>query len=219
VSIDLQTVIPQEAVELSSVRMTQLAGIKALEVLGSDFRAVDEVFINDMESPDVMVLSKTKLIAQLPEVLQRNPDIQSVNVLSRALTVTERSLLRFRIGDTPGRVSGLTRLVQLFVKILLTTPGSDIFNPKLGGGALSNVGRTFGLDQGNNIKADFTIAVDRTVRQIIAIQSKNASIPRDERLMAAKVLGATFSRASASLFVTIELLSQGGNSTRINLEV
>jgi len=219
VSIDLQTVIPQEVVELKDVQLTAIAGLRALDVTGRDFRAVDEVFINDVLSPDVMILSKTRLIAQLPNSLQLNPDVQTVSVLSRSLTITRKSLLKFRIGDTPGRVSGLTRLIQLFVKVLLTNPGSDIFNKNFGGGALKNVGSTFGVDEGTSIKADFTIAVDSTVRQIISIQSRNASIPRDERLLTARVVGVTFNRASSSLFVNIEVLSQDGNAVRFNLEV
>jgi len=175
--------------------------------------------IRDRKSPDVMILSKTELIAQLPDSLQVNTNVQSVNVLSRTLTITPKSVLRFRIGDTPGRVSGLTRLLQLFVKILLTNPGSDIFNPNLGGGALKNVGVSFGIDQGTNIRADFIISVGRTVRQVIAIQSRNSSIPRDERLLTANVVGVTFNREAASLFVSIEVLSQDGNATRVNLEV
>lgn len=218
-SIDLQTVIPQEVVELKDVQLTAIAGLRALDVTGRDFRAVDEVFINDVLSPDVMILSKTRLIAQLPNSLQLNPDVQTVSVLSRSLTITRKSLLKFRIGDTPGRVSGLTRLIQLFVKVLLTNPGSDIFNKNFGGGALKNVGSTFGVDEGTSIKADFTIAVDSTVRQIISIQSRNASIPRDERLLTARVVGVTFNRASSSLFVNIEVLSQDGNAVRFNLEV
>lgn len=201
------------------MQLTSIAGLRALEITGRDFRAVDEVFINDTLSPDVMVLAKTKLIAQLPESLQVNPDVQSVSVLSRTLTITRKSLLKFRIGETPGRVSSLTRLIQLFVKVLLTNPGSDIFNKNLGGGALKNVGSTFGIDEGTNLKANFTISVDTTVRQIIAIQSRNASIPRDERLLTARVVGVTFNRASSSLFVNIEVLSQDGNAARFNLEV
>jgi len=218
-AVDFQTVHPQEAIRLNKIRMRTVGGLKVLDIIGSDFRAVDEVQINEAQSPDIIVLSKTRLLAQLPDALQSNPDVQSVNVLSKTLTISLKSLLRFRIGDTPGKVVGILRLLQLFVKILISDAGSDIFNKDLGAGALTNLGSSFGEDEGQNIKADFTIAVDRTARQIVAIQSRNSGIPRDERLLSAKLLGTTFSRSTASLFVTVEVVSQDGTPARVNLEV
>lgn len=218
-SVDLQTVLPQQSIQLNSVKLTQLGLLRALDVTGADFSAVDEVQINEQVSPDVMVISRTRLVAQLPESLQDNPDIQSVAVLSNAITINPRSLLRFRIGDTPGQVSGILRLIQLFVKILFSDPGSDIFNKNSGGGALREVGVTFGAEEGQNIKANFTVSVDRTARQIIAAQSRNGSIPRDERLLRANMLGATFSRNTGSLFVQIEVVAQDGNRMKANLEI
>jgi len=219
VAVDLQTVLPQESIQLTRIRLTQLAGLRAIDVQGNDFRSVDEVQINEIPSPDVMVVSRTRLIAQLPSSLQATPDIQSVVVLANTLTLNQRSLLRFRIGDTPGRVTGILRLLQLFVKILVSNAGSDIFSPNTGGGALRNVGATFGADEGGGIKADFTIAVDRTARHIISTQSRNGRIPRDERLLRATVLGATFSRGTGSLFMQVEVVAQDGKSARANLEM
>jgi len=219
VSVDFQTVLPQESIQLNQIRLTQLAGLRALDISGADFGAVDEVQINEQVSPDVMIVSRSRLIAQLPNSLQDNPDIQSVAVLSNSITINLRSLLRFRIGNTPGQVSGILRLLQLFIKVLFSNPGTDIFNRNSGGGALKNVGVTFGAEEGQNIKADFTIAVDRTARQIIAAQSRNGTIPRDERLLRANMLGATFSRNTASLFVQIEVVSQDGKAMKANLEI
>ena len=218
-AIDLQTILPQNVVPVSSSRMVMLGGLRALDVIGEDFRSVDEVYINDVQSPDYVVVSKTHLIAQLPESLQGNPDVTSIQVLSRTLTVTAKSLLRFRIGDTPGSVQGVLRLLQLFVKLLLSEPGSDIFNKGLGGGALRSVGVTFNAGDGESIKQDFVVAVDRVARQIVGLQSRNGSLPRDERLLNAELKGATFDRAQGSLFVVIEVVSQAGTPARVNLEL
>lgn len=199
--------------------MIVFGGVRALDVTGTDFRSVDDVFINDMQSPDVVVVSPTRLIAQLPDGLQDVPDVQSITVVSRVLTLTESSILRFRIGDTPGMVQGILRLLQLFVKVLLSEPGSDIFNKNMGGGLLRNIGATFGTDEGESIRADATVAVDRAARQIIAIQSRDGTLPRDERLLNATLVGATFSRASGSMFLTVEVVSQLGVPARLNLEL
>lgn len=218
-AVDLQTVLPQDLIPVSSTRLTQLGGFRALELVGEDFRSVDEVRINDMPSPDFLMLSRYRLIAQLPQVLQNNPEVSSVYVLSRTLTVTAKSLLRFRIGDTPGQVQGPLRLLQLFVKLLLSTPGSDVFNRDLGGGALQNVGATFSAGEGQEIKQDFILAVGRVQRQIIGMQSRNGTLPRNERLLRARLLGATFDKGTGSLFINVEVVTQDGNGTRVNLEI
>ncbi|WP_394831645.1 hypothetical protein LVJ94_34545 [Pendulispora rubella] len=217
-AIDLQVVFPQEVVDLSSVR--PVAGIipRSIEVVGKDFRAVDEVRINGVASPDVVVLSPNRLIAQVPELL-RYDTLTSVTVLSAALTTTDRSLLRFRLGTTASKTTGILRLVQIFVKLLCTTPGRDIFAPALGGGVLKRLGLTFGRDEGGAIISDFIIAVSNVQRQILAIQAGNRSLSRDERLLSARVVSAAFNKAEGALVVSIELLSQAGRAALANLTV
>jgi hypothetical protein len=218
VAIDFQSVFPQEAVNLSKVTLLE-GPVRSLRVIGEDFRAVDEVLINDVASPDFVVLSATQLIAQVPDMLMRFDRVLTVTVLSKRLTVTPRSLLRFRISRTPGKVSGLQRLIQLFLKILFTTPGRDIFNKRLGGAALRNVGSTFGIDSGGSLIEDFVVSVDNTARQIVAIQGRNASIPRSERLLSATVERANFNKESSGLDVTVAIKSQAGEVARANVEL
>lgn len=216
-AVDLQVVYPQQAIVLNNVKI--LPGPpRVVDVIGTDFRSVDEVVINKMASPDVVVLSKTRLIAQVPDGLlgQR---VLSVTVLSRRLTVSERSVLKFRVSNTPGKVSGVLRLLQKFLKILLTTPGSDIFNRQLGGGALRSIGSTFGVENGDEIVSGLVIAVDTTTRQIIALQSRNPSLPRDERLMAAKIIRANFNKEEGAIDVAVEITNQAGKAATANLEI
>lgn len=213
--IDFQTTTPQQAVHLNQIRV--LPGPpRSVSVIGDDFRSVDEVIINQVPSPDVVVLSKNRLVAQVPDtaLLDR---INEVVVLSKKLVLSDQSQLRFRIGRTPGRVTGILRLMQLFLRILFTTPGRDIFSPRLGGGALRNVGATFGSSDSANIVNDFIISVDTTSRQIIAIQGRDSSIPRDERLLGAAVLSATFNRNLGGIDASVKLTSQAGSDATANV--
>lgn len=217
-AVDLQVVAPQEAVLLNNIRI--LPGPpRTIDVIGTDFRSVDEVLINNISSPDVIVLSKTRLLAQVPDFLGSTQKILSVLVLSRRLTFTTRSLLRFRIGKTPGRVVGILRLVQKFLKILFTTPGTDVFNKQTGGGALRNIGVTFGYGDGDQILNELVIAIDTTSRQIIALQSREPSLPLDERLLSAKILKAGFNKDEGAIDVMLEVVSQAGKAAVANLEL
>ncbi len=218
-AVDFQVVSLQESIKLNAIRSTTLQGVRGLRIQGEDFRAVDEVVINNMPSPDVIVLSKTELVAQLPDTMQVAPDVNSVTVLSNRFTVSPRSLIRFRIGKRPGKVKGILRLIQLFVKMMFTTPGSDIFVPSAGGSILSKVGQTFGKDEGNNLVTDFVVAVTRTQRQIVAMQSRDERMPRSERLLSATVVGTQYDKLQQAMYVTIELIAQSGQTAVSTLEV
>lgn len=217
-SVDFQVVFPQEIVNLSKITPRDGAGPRILDIIGEDFRSVDEVLINTIPSPDVIIISKTRLLAQVPPQIQQDR-VVTISVTSRKLTITPRSFLRFRISATPSKVRGILRLVQKFLKILFTTPGTDIFSPRVGAAGLRNIGQTFGADQGNEIVSDFIIAVNNTARQIVSFQARDPSIPRDERLLSAKVLSSGFNRQEGALVVTVELTSQAGRAALANLEL
>jgi hypothetical protein len=217
-SVDFQVVFPQQAIQLNSVRIVPGATPPLLDVVGADFRSVDQVLVNGLESPQVVILSRTRLLAQIPVSLNVAA-LSSVSVISRDLTISPKSLISFQIGQTPSKVSGILRLIQVFLKVLFTTAGTDIFAPRVGGSALKNLGHTFGDSQGGTIVSDMIIAVSTTQRQILAIQSRDPTIPRDERLLSAVVSNATYDRAESALIVGVSLTSQAGRSATANVMV
>lgn len=215
--VDFQVVFPQQVIQLTSVRV--IAGPPpAIVVLGKDFRYVDTVEINGLESPNVVVDSKTQLTAELPALVVGGV-VETVMVTSRNLTVTPQSMIQLKIGDVASKVSGILRLVQIFLKILFTAPGTDIFSQQIGGDALRNLGRTFGKSQSGTIVSDFVVAVQATSRQIIAIQGQSPSIPRDERLLSASVLSANYNQQEQGLYVSVKITSQAGQAALANILV
>lgn len=221
-SLDFQVVLPQEAIQLNNISRVAGTGTRgvpmALMIQGADFSSVEEVQINSMVSPDVIIVSRQSLIAQVPDALA-SQTITTVSVLSRRLTLTPKSFLRFKISTSAGRVRGILRLMQLFLKILFTTPGTDIFAPRIGGGVLRNLGATFGADQTGDIVSNLAISVQQTARQIVALQSRDQSIPREERLLSAQLVSAGFNKTESALVGVIQLTNQAGNTALANLEL
>lgn len=214
-AVDFQVVFPSNTIPLSNVARVPGVFPPTLEIVGQDFRAVDEVKINGEVSPQVVVLSSTKLLAQIPgDGLDR---ITSVLVLSSIVTLSERNLLKFRLGRATQRTTGILKLMQLFIKLLFTTPGFDIWSPALGGGGLSAIGRSFDKSSGKGIVGEFMIAVDRTQQQIIATQTGDARLPPDERLLKATLLGVKYDRNQGALLPQIELISQTGVPALANI--
>lgn len=216
-SVDFQVVFPTETVQLGPIRRVPGSDPPVLDITGEDFRSVDEVLINNIPSPEVIVLSQFRLLARVPDQFKDNASLSDVSVVSRNLTITAKSLMKFMLGQQTCKVSGLLRLVQLFLKILFTTPGTDIFAPNTGGAGLTFLGKNFSSSATADMVRSFVLAVDRTAKQIVAIQSRNPSIPQQERLLAAKVLSAKLHQNETALVVSVELTSQAGQAAVSNV--
>lgn len=217
-AVDFQVVFPQTIVELSSVQTMVGVTPPTLDVLGEDFRTVDEVRVNDVEAPDVVILSRKRMLVRVPE-LMRNQQVTSVTVTSTHLTLGPKSILKFRLGNRTSKVSGILRLMQAFLKVLFTTPEYDIFAPRIGAAALQNVGATFGASAGKGIVSDFVVAVATASRQLLAIQARSTNLPLNERLLSARVTAAKYNRVESALIVSVELTSQAGSSALANVVV
>jgi hypothetical protein len=215
---DLGVVEPQELLRVSEIRVVPALAVRTLDIVGEDFQSVDEVLVNDVPSPDVVVLGPTRLLAEVPDAV-KGSTVTSVTVLSRRLALSDKSFIRFRVSPTSSKVRGELGLMQKFLKLLFTTPGTDIFAPKLGGAGLRTLGQNFGKEEGADIVSSFIVSVETTKRQMIQLQSRNPSLPPDERLLSASVVQAGFNRNETALVVSVEILSQAGRQAKARLEL
>lgn len=216
VAVDLQVCFPQTSIRITAVSVVPGASPPAIDILGVDFSSVDSVLVNEMAAPSFYVVSKTRMIVTLPSGVT-SAQITSLAVTSRQLVLSPQSLLVFQISQVPSKVTGILRLVQLFTKVLFTTPGSDIFSKGLGGSGLKNLGRSFSKVQSGGIVSDFVVAVDNTTRQIVRIQGQQPQIPSDEKLLTARVTTANFSLQQSALVCSVELTSQAGRAALANV--
>lgn len=216
-SVDLQVVFPQEQIPLSSIRLAT-GTTNLLDITGQNFESTESVLINQVESQNFIVLSRTKLLAEIPDVVL-NDRITDIIVLARQLALTRRSLLKFTLTKNPQMVTGLMKMVQLFLILLLNTKGTDKFEKRRGASALVNIGQSFGAAESQGVVGDFVIAVDTASRQMVGMQGRNQTIPRDERLLIAKVVQARFNKELGALIVSVELTSMAGRAAVANLEV
>lgn len=211
---DLQAIKLQDVVPVRSVREISQSPVRLFRVLGKDFRAVTEVFLNDIAAPGFIVESREMMVVEGPVTLG-TAKVGSVLVVSSSFTLTESSRVLASLGKT--RAEGTLRLLQLFVKILLTTPGSDIFAPHVGGGLQQFVGRVVTDGNQADITGLFIRAVAQTRSQIMAMQASNPSIPPDEKLSSARVVSVTFDANTSSLQGRVALGTLAGKSALVNL--
>jgi hypothetical protein len=163
-----------------------------------ELKAVDQVLFNGMASPSFAVFSANQLIAQVPDVLDE-AIITDVMVLSSVASMTQRSLIEFGVGTRIARQSGVQRLIQNFVRLLLRSTGSNIFHKTLGG----SLGGSVGHNVTSRVAADVAIAIASVRQQIIAAQTPHSNIPAAERLLSAEIAGLTEDPANASIYCTV----------------
>lgn len=208
--IDFQVVRLQDVLPITSI--SRLPGVKprSVEITGSDFVNVESVFLNDSLSPSIVVMNERRILAQVPAD-QIEATISSAYVLSTRLTFTSKSIVDLTLGKRPQPVSGILMLVQNFVRVLLRTPGTNIFN-NLGGGLFQSIGRTIGAHSRDRVGSDIAVAVARTRQAFIQAQTPDRRIPPEERLLTADIIGLSIVPEEGTIYASISVTSQAGTS-------
>lgn len=179
-----------------------------LEIKGEDLSTATRVLINDSDVPEFMVVDKKTIYAQVPESIGK---ISSIQIVSSGFTRTGiGSKISFEIGNKTQKVDGLLKLVQLFTKWVLQSPGSDVFHPSRGGGLQQLAGRVSTTKDMQPIYASITRAVDTTTSQIRTAQANQTNLPLSERLYSATLVDISIHDKTMSALAQVRLHSMAG---------
>jgi hypothetical protein len=179
-----------------------------VELRGTDFSSAETVNINETPVPEFMIVSKTTIYAQLPS---SDSPISSIEVLSsRFSRDVESAMFSFEIGNKTRKVDGVLKLVQMFTKWILQSPGSDLFNPTRGGGLQQIVGKVATGKDMQPVFASITRAVNATVSQIRAAQINVPQLPLSERLLSATLIDMKIYEEQMQARARVALQSAGG---------
>ena len=130
--------------------------------------------------------------------------------------VTRRVTQSFNI--VPVKVSGIEALLQLSIKTVLTTAGSDIFAPEYGGSARRYIKSGLYASDLPIIATDLGQAVAKAERQIFEEQEiSTESIPADEKLQSMKLISVQWNREESCIDARILVTSVAGDSAVANL--
>jgi len=138
----------------------------------------------------------------------RTDPITTVDVYVDVPESSESDDLEFAL--THDMRAGQAKLVQTYIKLLFTKPGSDKFDMDSGGG-LKQAIQGVSLDQPSMVAGVVTGAVQRTTQQIIADQN-GLSLPPEEMLVSAKAIEVTTDKTSLSVTISLLILSRGGTA-------
>jgi len=205
---DIQVVRLSDVLPVTGISRVPGVVPRSVMLTGSDFQNVESVYLNGSLSPEFVVMSSREVLAQVPDD-QLEQSINEAYVLSTRLSFTERSLIEFTLGLRPQLVSGTLSLVQNFVRLLLRRPGTNIFHRDSGGGLFHQVGKLIGSSARDRVGAEAAVAVARTRQYFIAKQTPNRSLPPDERLLSAEVVGLSVEQKD-SIVMSVSVKSHAG---------
>jgi hypothetical protein len=201
-----------DVLTVTSVRNATGVSPRSIVVRGEDFRNVETVLINGTASPSFVAYSTSELIAEVPEAW-RDESITAVAVMSSRLTFTTRSIVNFTVGTKVRKVNGVLRLMQQFLRILLRTPGSNVFARQSGGGLLTSIGSNISA----RAAADIAVAVNTARSYLIGVQTIERNLPPNERLLSAEISALDVDPRGTSIAVTIVLTNHSGQRTAATL--
>ncbi len=184
-------------------------------VLGFNFDRATEVIYNGVSTTEFIVQSKTRLIVKIPPNQVGQP-FKSVQVIGDSLLATSgTAMLSLGLSNPLRKVYGLSRLVQSFVVVFLTTPGSDVFSPQSGGGGKAIIGRTTDR-RGTGVSADLAQAISATSTELTTLQSKQPNIPLSEKLLSASLQALSFDEANSTLLAQVALQNMMGQNAQVS---
>jgi hypothetical protein len=214
--MDLQIIQILNTVPITHVGSATGIGVPTLEILGKDFSSAEEVHINDIPSPDFIIVSNNKILAQVPNL--GGDSISKIEVFSSKLTNVDESKILFGLSPHTKVVSGIEQLLQRFLKIAFTKPGSDAFNPSMGGGLRSQVGVSTDIE-GRSVSAGVAIAFNVARTQILKLQQSDANISPDERLIEATIIDSHWNPRKLTLDVKILVKNESGSILKAQVGV
>lgn len=180
-----------------------------LKIRGEDFLSARDIFINGTAAPRFELLSRGEVLAEVPLSLKGDV-IHSISIESSGPSrVSTVSNIDLGISDMSGHVSGISALVQRFVKVLLTTPRSSYANPDEGGGVYAMLGENITVD----ISEDALRSAVASVEEYLIADPRFFDLPESERLSSAEVMRASIDKPSQTVALSIRITNHLGETS------
>ena len=187
----------------------------SIVVVGTDMSSASEVIYNGVLATEFVVSSSTRLIVRIPPT-QVGKDLTDFKVFASKPILRGEASLIMELSKPFQSVSGMDRLVQSWMMVFLTTPGSDVFSPQSGGGAMAIIGSS--TDRKNkSAAADLSVAIDRTQAELLRLQAQNRGIPPEERLLSSSLESLVSDDSTGTLSARVQLRNMVNQTAQVSL--
>lgn len=189
-------------------RVTFFGQGTSLDIRGQAFGDITGVIVNGVRSPVFVVISPTRILADIP-ASEIGVVIRSVSVLTANISGSKASIVSFEAAVSSQQMQESGLLVQRFLKILLTTQGTDIFAPQSGGNLLSLIGE-ISQSQESSVAALAELYVRQAEEVMVTSQAQNPQLSDSAKLGQVTVLQASYSPSETALDVRLQIEALDG---------
>lgn len=184
-------------------------------VLGDKMNLAQEVLFNGVKVTEFVVSASNRLVVRIPDS-QVGKEFTGIQVFSSVNITRTSAALSFELIKPFKQVEGIERLVQSWMMVFFTTPGSDVFDTKSGGGVRSIIGKNTNT-RGKGVSADLALAIERTQTELLRLQPKNSRIPLSEKLLSATLSSMDFDSSTTTLNATVSLKNMLGEDAEVSV--
>jgi len=201
-------ILPVTNIDLISVLPFQV------ELKGAGFMNATSVYINATQlfpkatagsAYGFTIISDNNILIDVPELLWETV-IERVVVLGDTQTLTENTKIEFDL-TALRPVSGISKVLQQFVKILMTTTGTNAFRPSEGGDIAHLAGANMDSSGVQGIVSRIQLGIKKCTRDLRNSQ-RYLNIPGEERILGVYPIDISYDSATASVDVKMEFQTQ-----------
>lgn len=187
----------------------------SIVVVGSKLNSVSEILYNGVTADEFFVSSDSRIVVRIPPS-QVGKDLIDFKAYAGVSILNKSAAVVLELMKPLKPVSGIDRLVQAWMMVFLTTPGSDVFTPSSGGGAATIIGSRTDRRH-SSAAADLTVAIERTESEILRLQASRKNVPPEEKLLSSDLESLSFDDATGTLSATVRLKNLINQSAEVSL--
>lgn len=212
---DFRIISTKVSLKITSASPIRGFPLPSMMVIGKDLYMATEVEMNGVEAAEFIVAAPNRLIVRIPDSQVGQP-LSSIRAYALSMATASAAKLEMAMTSPSKSISGVDRMVQAFLLVFFTTPGTDIFDQASGGSARSLVGRSTDA-QHQSVAADLALCIDRTKGELMRLQAKVSGVPLAERLLSASLSSVQFDASTSVLNAEIALKSMSGDAANVSL--
>lgn len=194
--------------------ISRITNSPILKITGEKFNTATDVILDGNYAKQWVALSDKEIVVYL----NNNNTISSVAVVTEDQIPNIPNLIFFETGSRTRSVTGIQKLIQNFVKLLLQSPDSNKFKT-IGGGFIKIAGKNMVSDD-RTARSDIINGINRIKNYMIGEQNPRKDLPLSEKLLDVQILNITSgTQPQSSLIVNISLKNKMGDVASTNVSI
>tara|TARA_Y100000816_G_scaffold289457_1_gene275940 strand:+ start:1081 stop:1716 length:636 start_codon:yes stop_codon:yes gene_type:complete len=209
--MDLSVVQKKSEIPIYSFSVKNIFSPPLLDIVGeSGLLETDYVEINGVKSSTISIVNDRRVLVEIPESVSEVLSLKVISTNSKASNIFN---LENGLGSRGRTVSGIDRVIQKVVKVLLTSPNSDVLNPSLGAGVNTFIAKNY--PSHGALSSEMVTAISLAEKAIIAAEVRD-DISDAEKLGSITVVEMVpIDKVGVSL--SLEIRSKDGSTGRASL--